>query len=128
MELKENARPESKKYLDDISEYDNVFVCGPCWWGDLSGSGRSSLSLSDLILRAKKSWHLWRTREMDLETVSMTSEKFARVQPLGQALPFTAQSVEWGKRGARLNDIAPGISVTPLAIDEFNGPLKPENK
>ncbi len=33
-----------------------------------------------------------------------------------------AQSVEWGKRGARINDIAPGIIVTPLAIDEFNGP------
>jgi NAD(P)-dependent dehydrogenase (short-subunit alcohol dehydrogenase family) len=33
-----------------------------------------------------------------------------------------AQSVEWGKRGARLNDIAPGIIVTPLATDEFNGP------
>lgn len=33
-----------------------------------------------------------------------------------------AQSVEWAKRGARLNDIAPGIIVTPLAIDEFNGP------
>ena len=33
-----------------------------------------------------------------------------------------AQSVAWGKRGARLNDIAPGIIVTPLAVDEFNGP------
>ena len=32
------------------------------------------------------------------------------------------ESVRWGKRGARLNDIAPGIIVTPLAIDEFNGP------
>lgn len=32
-----------------------------------------------------------------------------------------AQSVEWGKRGARLNAIAPGIIVTPLAVDEFNG-------
>ena len=28
-ELKENARPELKKYLDDISDYDNIFVCGP---------------------------------------------------------------------------------------------------
>ena len=32
-ELRTKARPELKRYLDDISEYDNVFVCGPCWWG-----------------------------------------------------------------------------------------------
>ena len=34
----------------------------------------------------------------------------------------TAQAVEWGKRGACLNDIAPGIIVTPLALVEFIGP------
>lgn len=33
-----------------------------------------------------------------------------------------AEAVKWGKRGARINDIAPGIVVTPLAADEFNGP------
>ncbi len=33
-----------------------------------------------------------------------------------------ALAVAWGRRGARLNDIAPGIIVTPLALDEFNGP------
>lgn len=33
-----------------------------------------------------------------------------------------AESVKWGERGARINAIAPGIIVTPLAIDEFNGP------
>ena len=32
-----------------------------------------------------------------------------------------AESVKWGERGARLNSISPGIIVTPLAIDEFNG-------
>ena len=32
-ELHAGARPELKKYLDSIAEYDNVFVCGPCWWG-----------------------------------------------------------------------------------------------
>ena len=32
-ELRTKARPELKRYLDDISEYNNVFVCGPCWWG-----------------------------------------------------------------------------------------------
>lgn len=33
-----------------------------------------------------------------------------------------AESVKWGEKGARLNSISPGIIVTPLAIDEFNGP------
>ena len=32
-ELRAQARPELKKYLDSIADYDNVFVCGPCWWG-----------------------------------------------------------------------------------------------
>lgn len=33
-----------------------------------------------------------------------------------------AEAVKWGERGARVNSISPGIIVTPLAIDEFNGP------
>ena len=32
-ELRAKARPELKEYLDDISEYDNIFVVGPNWWG-----------------------------------------------------------------------------------------------
>lgn len=32
------------------------------------------------------------------------------------------EAVRWGGRGARINSISPGIIVTPLAIDEFNGP------
>ena len=32
-ELRENARPALKKYVEDLSGYENVFVCGPCWWG-----------------------------------------------------------------------------------------------
>lgn len=33
-----------------------------------------------------------------------------------------SESVKWGQKGARINSISPGIVVTPLAIDEFNGP------
>lgn len=33
-----------------------------------------------------------------------------------------AEAVKWGRRGARINSISPGIIVTPLALDEFNGP------
>ena len=32
-----------------------------------------------------------------------------------------AEAVKWGKRDARINSISPGIIVTPLAFDEFNG-------
>lgn len=28
-----NARPELKAYLDSLEGYDNIFVCGPIWWG-----------------------------------------------------------------------------------------------
>lgn len=33
-----------------------------------------------------------------------------------------AEAIKWGEKGARINSISPGIIVTPLAIDEFNGP------
>ena len=33
-----------------------------------------------------------------------------------------AEAIKWGQKGARINAIPPGIIVTPLAIDEFNGP------
>lgn len=33
-----------------------------------------------------------------------------------------AEAIKWGQKGARINAISPGIIVTPLAIDEFNGP------
>jgi NAD(P)-dependent dehydrogenase (short-subunit alcohol dehydrogenase family) len=33
-----------------------------------------------------------------------------------------AEAVRWGKRGARVNTISPGIVITPLAKDELTGP------
>lgn len=32
-ELRSKARPELTEYLDSLNGYDNIFVCGPCWWG-----------------------------------------------------------------------------------------------
>ena len=34
------------------------------------------------------------------------------------------EAVKWGERKARINSISPGIIVTPLALDEFNGPRR----
>jgi NAD(P)-dependent dehydrogenase (short-subunit alcohol dehydrogenase family) len=40
----------------------------------------------------------------------------------GNSLRVMAEAVKWGKRGARINTISPGIIITPLAKDELNGP------
>jgi NAD(P)-dependent dehydrogenase (short-subunit alcohol dehydrogenase family) len=40
----------------------------------------------------------------------------------GNALRVMAQAVHWGRRGARINTISPGIIMTPLARDELAGP------
>ena len=40
----------------------------------------------------------------------------------GNSLRVTAEAVRWGRRGARINTISPGIIITPLARDELNGP------
>ncbi len=40
----------------------------------------------------------------------------------GNSLRVMAESLRWGKRGARLNTISPGIIITPLARDELTGP------
>ncbi len=40
----------------------------------------------------------------------------------GNSLRVMAEAVRWGKRGARVNTISPGIIVTPLAKDELSGP------
>jgi len=40
----------------------------------------------------------------------------------GNSLRVMAEAVRWGKRGARINTISPGIIMTPLANDELSGP------
>ena len=46
-DLRQKARPELKRYLDSIADYDNVFVCGPCWWGPFPMAVYSQLERLD---------------------------------------------------------------------------------
>lgn len=45
-----------------------------------------------------------------------------QVSKRGNVLRVMAEAVRWGKRGARINAISPGIIMTPLARDELAGP------
>jgi NAD(P)-dependent dehydrogenase (short-subunit alcohol dehydrogenase family) len=45
-----------------------------------------------------------------------------RLAKRGNSLRVMAEAVRWGRRGARVNTISPGIIITPLARDELNGP------
>jgi NAD(P)-dependent dehydrogenase (short-subunit alcohol dehydrogenase family) len=45
-----------------------------------------------------------------------------QVSKRGNSLRVMAEAVRWGKRGARVNTISPGIIMTPLAKDELRGP------
>jgi NAD(P)-dependent dehydrogenase (short-subunit alcohol dehydrogenase family) len=45
-----------------------------------------------------------------------------QVSKRGNSLRMMAEAVRWGKRGARVNTISPGIIITPLAKDELTGP------
>ncbi|GGY29651.1 short-chain dehydrogenase [Rhodanobacter panaciterrae] len=45
-----------------------------------------------------------------------------QISKRGNSLRVKAEAVRWGKRGARVNTISPGIVITPLARDELTGP------
>ena len=48
-----------------------------------------------------------------------------QISKRGNSLRVMAEAVRWGKRGARINTISPGIIITPLAKDELTGPRGP---
>ncbi len=57
--------------------------------------------------------------QADKVTGSLNAYQLAK---RGNSLRVMAEALRWGKRGARLNTISPGIVMTPLAKDELTGP------
>ena len=45
-----------------------------------------------------------------------------QISKRGNSLRVMAEAVRWGRGGARVNTISPGIIITPLARDELSGP------
>ena len=57
---------------------------------------------------------------LDIEKVKDSLHAY-QLSKRGNSLRVRAEAVRWGKRGARINAISPGIIITPLANDELNG-------
>lgn len=58
-----------------------------------------------------------------LQPDQMTDSLYAyQISKRANSLRVMAEAVKWGKRGARINTISPGIIITPLAKDELTGP------
>jgi NAD(P)-dependent dehydrogenase (short-subunit alcohol dehydrogenase family) len=57
---------------------------------------------------------------LDLNNVKDSLHAY-QLSKRGNSLRVRAEAVNWGKRGARINAISPGIIITPLAKDELNG-------
>ena len=54
--------------------------------------------------------------QLDQVTTSLHAYQLAK---RGNSLRVMAEALRWGKRGARINTISPGIIMTPLAKDEL---------
>ncbi|HEX8944485.1 MAG TPA: SDR family oxidoreductase [Gemmatimonadaceae bacterium] len=57
--------------------------------------------------------------QLDVVTDSLHAYQISK---RGNSLRVMAEAVRWGRRGARINTISPGIIITPLARDELTGP------
>ncbi len=51
-----------------------------------------------------------------------TSVRAYALAKRGNSLRVLTAAAAWGKRGARINTISPGVIITPLALDELSGP------
>lgn len=57
------------------------------------------------------------------EAIGTTVHAYA-LSKRANSLRVQTAAAAWGKRGARVNTISPGVIITPLALDELSGPRK----
>ena len=107
-----------------LEEVGKVIVEGGCGVTISSQSGWRMAQLTaeeDAALATTPTEELLKLDMLQPENIKDTLHAYQMAKRCNEKRVM-GQSVEWGKRGARINAIAPGIIVTPLAVDEFNGP------
>jgi NAD(P)-dependent dehydrogenase (short-subunit alcohol dehydrogenase family) len=107
-----------------LEEFGNVIAAGG---NGIVISSQSGQRLPGLTVEQNKA--LATTPVEDLLDMEMLQPKNLtdsfqayQISKRANSLRVMAEAVRWGKRGARVNAISPGIIFTPLARDELNGP------
>jgi NAD(P)-dependent dehydrogenase (short-subunit alcohol dehydrogenase family) len=107
-----------------LEEFGNVIACGGAGLVIASQSGHR---LPPLTVEQNKALATTPVEELlrlpFLQPDQVTDPLHAyQLAKRGNVLRVMAEAVRWGKRGARINAISPGIIITPLAKDELTGP------
>jgi NAD(P)-dependent dehydrogenase (short-subunit alcohol dehydrogenase family) len=107
-----------------LEEFGNVIASGGSGVVIASQSGHRLPPLSveeNRALAATPVEELLKLPFLQLDKVTDSLHAY-QLSKRGNSLRVMAEAVRWGKRGARVNTISPGIIITPLAKDELTGP------
>lgn len=107
-----------------LEEFGNVIARGGSGIVIASQSGHRLPSLTpdqDKALATTPTEELLALSMLQVDQVTDSLHAY-QVSKRGNSLRVMAEAVRWGKRGARINTISPGIVITPLARDELTGP------
>jgi NAD(P)-dependent dehydrogenase (short-subunit alcohol dehydrogenase family) len=107
-----------------LEEFGNVIARGGAGVVIASMSGHRLPALSaeqDKALATTPVEELLKLPMLQLDKVTDPLNAY-QISKRGNSLRVMAEAVRWGKRGARINTISPGIIITPLANDELKGP------
>ena len=107
-----------------LEEFGNVIARGGAGVVISSQSGHRLPALTpeqDRALATTPADELLALPMLQLDQVTDSLHAY-QISKRGNSLRVMAEAVRWGKRGARVNTISPGIIMTPLARDELTGP------
>ena len=107
-----------------LEEFGNVIARGGSGVVIASQSGHRLGALTaeqDKALATTPTEELLALPMLQLDQISDSLHAY-QISKRGNSLRVMAEAVRWGKRGARINTISPGIVITPLVKDELSGP------
>jgi NAD(P)-dependent dehydrogenase (short-subunit alcohol dehydrogenase family) len=107
-----------------LEEFGNIIASGGCGVVIASQSGHRLGALTaeqDAALATTPADELLALPMLQPDQVTDTLHAY-QLAKRGNSLRVMAEAVRWGRRGARVNTISPGIIITPLARDELTGP------